>query len=108
MEVFALRKSNQKLVEEALLKRALGYTYIEKREETGSDGKEKTVVTEKQSEPDVRSIMYWLTNRHPKRWKVRPLEDGADPMGKVAELVDTNRKAAEAALGGGGDCDDLQ
>lgn len=89
-----MQRFSQKLIENALLKRVLGYTYTETRTETGSDGKEKTVVTERQSEPDVRSILFWLTNRYPKRWSVRPVDDG-DSMVNLIQLVNANRKAAE-------------
>lgn len=70
-------------VENALLKRALGYEYEEKSVETVSvkakhkiDGYEiripavKTTITTKALPADVRAIMFWLTNRQQDRWKM--------------------------------------
>jgi hypothetical protein len=94
-----MRRNIRKHVEEALLKRALGFSYSETRTESAGEGKEKTVVVEKHTEPDVRSILFWLTNRYPKRWGVRPPIDEEDAAKRINELVDSNRKAAEAVLG---------
>lgn len=62
-------------VENALLKRALGYEYEEKTYETKYDertGKsvEKLIkrVT-KQVSPDTTAQIYWLNNRKPKQWR---------------------------------------
>jgi hypothetical protein len=46
-------KSTRKRIEEALVKRALGFTYEETRTESTDKG-EKVVVTERYSEPEVR------------------------------------------------------
>lgn len=83
-------------VEQALKKRALGFSYdeisVKKTKITGkmADGTEvlipavETTTTHKTIAPDPRSIMYWLQNRQPDRWKNTahvkveiPLLDGA-------------------------------
>lgn len=60
-------------VENALLKRALGYTYTEtKREGTVNgikNGTAKITVIEKTMPPDVAAIIFWLKNRKPEVWR---------------------------------------
>lgn len=62
-------------VENALLKRALGYRYTETTKELITNyetGKKELVVTktvEKEVQPDVTAQIYWLKNRKPEQWK---------------------------------------
>ncbi|NFA42707.1 hypothetical protein EXM65_09010 [Clostridium botulinum] len=62
-------------VENALYKRALGYKYKEvtkERELNKESGKYELVVTkeiEKEIAPDPQSIIWWLKNRKPTKWK---------------------------------------
>ena len=79
-------------VENALLKRALGYEYTEKhikREILGykmENGKRVPIlgsksyeeVTTKQVAPDVLAQIYWLKNRKPTRWRDKPDESSAN------------------------------
>lgn len=61
-------------VENALLKRALGFEYQEVNTVLGKDGKpikEKTKITKKQALPDTGAIAFWLKNRKSKRWMDR-------------------------------------
>ena len=56
-------------VENALLKRALGYTYEEvKVTESEKDGK-KVERTTKTALPDVTAQIFWLKNRKPAEWR---------------------------------------
>lgn len=57
-------------VENALLKRALGYEYTETMIEESEDGvkRRKTV---KQIPPDVTAQIFWLKNRRPDLWRER-------------------------------------
>jgi hypothetical protein len=56
------------LVEDSLLKRALGYEYKETEVKKSPDG-----VTKKRSRkhmaPDVTAQIFWLKNRQPERWR---------------------------------------
>lgn len=52
-------------VENALLKRALGYSYEEKTYEGGV----LTKVVTKQVAPDTTAQIFWLKNRKPKTWR---------------------------------------
>lgn len=58
-------------VENALLKRALGYSYIESStENSGNSVKQK--ITQKHVAPDVTALIFWLKNRRPDKWRDKP------------------------------------
>lgn len=57
-------------VEDALRKRALGYTYTEKRVmRSGKKGEERIEVTEKEVAADVTACIFWLKNRNREAWR---------------------------------------
>lgn len=56
-------------VENALLKRAMGYEYTETRTETADDGMVKTIVMQKTMPPDTTAQIFWLKNRRPAVWR---------------------------------------
>lgn len=56
-------------VENALLKRAMGFEYTETRTETADDGTVKTIVTHKTMLPDTTAQIFWLKNRRPAVWR---------------------------------------
>ena len=62
-------------VENALLKRALGYSYKETTSElvvdknTGKSHMEVTKVVEKEVVPDTTAQIFWLKNRKPEEWR---------------------------------------
>ena len=56
-------------VENALLKRALGYEYQELKTEVSDKDGIKTVTTIKEVTPDVTAMIFWLKNRKPKEWR---------------------------------------
>lgn len=66
-------------VENALLKRALGYDYEEITKERNAAG--ELVVTktvQKQVIPDTTAQIFWLKNRRPKEWKDKHEVDGLE------------------------------
>lgn len=66
-------------VENALLKRALGYDYEETTTELYTDGKKHVKKITRHVPADVTAIIYWLKNRKPAYWRDRPVEpDTAD------------------------------
>jgi hypothetical protein len=75
-------------VEQALLKRALGFDYEETTTEyaSGKDGKPKIKSQRKVKKtvlPEVRAMEMWLYNRDPERWKRASSVDlttGGDPL----------------------------
>ncbi len=71
----ALKKGKEVVdiqVENALLKRALGYDYQEERvERSGKDGV-KVIQTLKHIPPDTTAQIFWLKNRRSDRWRDKP------------------------------------
>lgn len=70
----ALKKGKEivdRQVENALLKRALGYKYTEITKERVVDTDELVVtkVVEKEVVPDVTAQIFWLKNRKPEKWR---------------------------------------
>lgn len=66
-------------VENALLKRAMGYEYTETRTETADDGTVKTIVMQKTMPPDTTAQIFWLKNRRPAVWRDKQqVEHSAD------------------------------
>lgn len=62
-------------VENALLKRAMGYTYEEvtkeavKDRKTGKISLEITKIVKKEVQPDTTAQIFWLKNRKPAEWR---------------------------------------
>lgn len=92
----ALKKGKEvvdRQVENALLKRALGYRYIEKKVEESDDGI-KTTNTIKEVVPDTTAQIFWLKNRKPEEWRDRrdvsvqgSLDTGLDKLGSILEQL---------------------
>lgn len=67
----ALKKGKEvvdRQVENALLKRALGYQYTERMVEQSEDGT-KIRTTVKEVVPDTTAQIFWLKNRRPDLWR---------------------------------------
>lgn len=62
-------------VENALLKRALGYDYQEEKIEKSKKDGVKVVQTIKHIPPDTTAQIFWLKNRRPDKWRDRPIVD---------------------------------
>lgn len=56
-------------VENALYKRAIGYTYEEVKEEEMPDGRIRRTVTIKEVAGDTTAQIFWLKNRKPSEWR---------------------------------------
>lgn len=56
-------------VENALLKRALGYEYVETTKELTDLGLTVTKQVSKQVAPDTTAQIFWLKNRKPQEWR---------------------------------------
>lgn len=72
-------------VENALLKRALGYTV--KEEKLTKDG--EVVELERKIPGDVTAQIFWLKNRKPSTWRDKPETDKADDMSEMLKNNDT-------------------
>ena len=77
-------------VENALLKRALGYSYKEIKEEKTVDGKRVTVTT-KEVVRDTTAQIFWLKNRRPERWRDKQDIEHSGQMGGVTIINDIPR-----------------
>lgn len=68
-------------VENALLRRALGYNYnevtkeLETDLETGEKVLRTTKVVTKQVAPDTTAQIFWLKNRRPDKWRDKPVDE---------------------------------
>lgn len=56
-------------VENALLKRALGYDYEEETKMIAESGKKSIKVVKKHIPPDTTAIIFWLKNRKREQWR---------------------------------------
>lgn len=71
-------------VENALLKRALGYTYKEVKRNIMEDGKEFVTETTKEVVPDTTAQIFWLKNRKREAWRDKQdIEHSGDVNYKV-------------------------
>lgn len=68
-------------VENALLKRALGYEYMEERVEVSDKDGRKVIQTTKTVPPDTTAQIFWLKNRIPAKWRDKPSEQAASGSG---------------------------
>lgn len=63
-------------VENALLKRALGYSFMETTQERNQQGELVTTkVVTKHIVPDTAAQIFWLKNRAADKWRDKPVED---------------------------------
>ena len=96
----ALKKGKEVVdfeVENALLKRALGYDYIEVKEEIENGVVTKVTRTTKHVSPDVGAAAFWLKNRKPTEWRDRK-EVGAELQGDgsiVFNIVPASKRPEE-------------
>lgn len=75
-------------VENALLKRALGYELQETKTKTTINGIETTIIT-KHIPPDTGAAAFWLKNRRPDKWRDKPEPEGdAVLLKKAKELLE--------------------
>lgn len=74
-------------VENALLKRALGYDYKEIIKEIDNNGKQHVREITKHMPPDVGAAVFWLKNRRRDKWRDRPDLIQDTPQGN--EILDS-------------------
>lgn len=88
--ISAAQKKNKEIVdfevENALLKRALGYSYTEVMDETSEDGV-KHRETVKFIPPDTTAQIFWLKNRRPDKWRDKPEAPGDSDILKKARAL---------------------
>lgn len=80
-------------VENALLKRALGYEYTETTKEAVQDpssGEVRMQVTKKvtkQVAPDTTAQIFWLKNRKPDKWRDKPAYEDTSELDKLDTIL---------------------
>ena len=83
-------------VENALLKRAIGYEYEEVSEKFEGGVLTERKVTKKQVVPDTTAQIFWLKNRKPSMWRDRAQVDIDAEFSKVDELISAIDKVAKS------------
>lgn len=79
-------------VENALLKRALGYEYEEEIYENGV----LTKKVKKQVAPDTTAQIFWLKNRKPNTWKDRvETDEDKEAVANASQVIAKIRKVAQ-------------
>lgn len=66
-------------IETSLFRLANGYRYSETKIVTLPDGRERIEVTEKEVQPNVTAIIFYLKNRRPDLWRDHVPLEGGDP-----------------------------
>ena len=91
----ALKKGKEVIdfeVENALLKRALGYEYEEETYENGI----LTKKVKKQVPPDTTAQIFWLKNRKPNNWKDKiETDEDKEAVANASQVIAKIRKVAQ-------------
>lgn len=75
-------------VENALLKRALGYTIQISEEKLDKDGCKHTLIRDVHIPPDIIAQIFWLKNRKSAQWREKvEIEANKEQLTKVEELL---------------------
>lgn len=84
-----LKKSKEYVdaqVENALLKRALGYDFQEITKEFKNGELVPTKIVKKHIAPDIKAQIFWLKNRRPEQWSDKPMQ-GKDKGDKSVNIT---------------------
>jgi hypothetical protein len=83
-------------VENALNKRALGYSYVEVKTVTNTDGKVSTTEITKEVAADPTAMIFWLKNRKPKEWRDRKdIDSNINVIAETTNKMDFSRFTVE-------------
>lgn len=74
-------------VENALLRRALGYEYEEVKEKFEDEELIERTVTKKEVVPDVTAQIFWLKNRKPDKWRDKPDYEDTSELDKLDAIL---------------------
>lgn len=74
-------------VENALLKRALGYEYEEVKEKFEDGVITEHTVTKKEVVPDTTAQIFWLKNRKPDKWRDKPAYEDTSELDKLDAIL---------------------
>lgn len=112
---------DSRVVEQSLLKRAAGYSYVETTRELQDSDSDSTVVDEdegseipiqtlvvtkkvtKHMAPDVTAQIFWLKNRQPQRWSdKKEIDHRIEDVSKPLTLKEMKERIVEAEAAGTG------
>lgn len=85
----ALKKGKEIIdyqVENALLKRALGYDYQEEKVEVSEKDGRKVIQVIKHVPADTTAQIFWLKNRRPDKWRDKP--ENKDSGSEGVQIID--------------------
>lgn len=83
-------------VENALLKKALGYTITIKEEKLDKDGFVHTLEKDVHIPPDTTAQIFWLKNRKPNNWKDRvETDEDKEAVANASQVIAKIRKVAQ-------------
>lgn len=88
-------------VENALLKRALGYSYTETKTKKEDGVITEVTTTVKEVVPDVTAQIFWLKNRKPETWRDKVVYTDESELEKLDDLIGSIDRLA--GKGGGAD-----
>ena len=74
-------------VENALLKRALGYEYEEVKKKFECGVMTERTVTKKEVIPDTTAQIFWLKNRKPDKWRDKPDYEDTSELDKLDAIL---------------------
>ena len=76
-------------VENAMLKRAMGYDYEEVITEVYDNGKKHIRKVKKHMPGDVTAMIFWLKNRKPDKWRDKPeMKEDSDTLKAAKQLLE--------------------
>ena len=87
-------------VENALLKRALGYEYEEVKEKFEGNVMTERTVAKKEVIPDVTAQIFWLKNRKPGDWRNKREPEDTTAIERLDRILAGLKAAAEKEQGG--------
>lgn len=95
----ALKKGKEIIdfeVENALLKKALGYTITLKEERLDKDGCVHTLEKDVHVPPDTTAQIFWLKNRKPNNWKDKvETDEDKEAVTNASQVIAKIRKVAQ-------------
>lgn len=76
-------------VENAMLKRAMGYDYEEVITEVYDNGKKHIRKVKKHMPGDVTAMIFWLKNRKPDKWRDKPeMKEDSETLKAAKQLLE--------------------
>ena len=81
------REQTDAMVEEALLKKALGFFVSEEKRVVKANGQEEVTTVSKEVPPDVTAAAAWLKNRCPEKWRDKPTENDNEVFRRLEEIM---------------------